>query len=250
MTENSPVRRALRLGETLLDVFFPRECPITGETPDAPRFAFLSASGRARLRFIEDECCPRCGAPFPRIVERLGECVCCRGRKFGFGRSRSLVAFDTAAKRLVHAMKYGDMHAAAADLAALAEKSAVFAGHLRGAVLVPVPLFPKKLNERGYNQSRILAKELSRRIPETAFEELIVRVRDTGTQTRLSADARRGNVRGAFAVPEKLKKRVRKTARYVVVDDVFTTGSTLSECALALKKAGAEIVDAATFAHG
>lgn len=240
-------RRALGV---LLDVIFPRECPVTGEAPDEPRFRFLSKNGFAALRFIGESCCPRCGAPRAEIAETPDdECVFCRDKNFAFGRSRSAVVFNSAARRLVHAVKYEARHAAATDLARAAAESETFASHLAGATLVPVPLFPKRRDERGCNQSLLFARELARRVAGTRVEELLARVRDTGTQTRLSAEARRGNVRGAFAVPEKLRERVSAGTRYVVVDDVFTTGSTLSECARALKKAGAKNVDAATFAH-
>lgn len=239
-----------RVAEALLDVIFPRECPVCGNEPDEPRFRFLSRQGISRLQFIGGTCCPRCGAPSPEITAIQGECVFCRERDFHFGRSRSLVVFDAAARRIVHAIKYRSVHAAAADLAEAAADSEHFSAHLSGATLVPVPLFSKRENKRGYNQSRIFAEALSRRIAGTRCETLLARTRDTGTQTALGSDARRGNVRNAFSVPEKLKARISAETRYVLVDDVFTTGSTLSECARALKKAGAKIVDAATFAHG
>lgn len=240
-------RRAL---EALLDVLFPRECPVTGEFPGEPRWSFLSESASALLNPVGEARCPHCGAPCPEITKTLGECVFCRNRKFHFGRSRSAFVFDEAAKRLVHAVKYDARHAAAADLAKLAAEDEFFVQHIRNATLVPVPLFPSRLNARGYNQSLIFARFLSRLVAGTRVEELLVRTRDTGTQTQLSADERRRNVRGAFAVPAKLKRRVSAETRYVVIDDVFTTGSTLSECAHALKKSGARDVDAATFAHG
>lgn len=247
----SRARKILRcVSESLLDVFFPRQCLVCGNVPDAPGFRFLSVRGRAMLRFIGDEACPYCGAPQSGIVSEHGECVFCRNRKFSFRRSRSLVVLDEYASRLVHAFKYNSFHAAASDLAQLIAEHEDFSRFLAGAVLVPVPLFRSKENDRGYNQSFILAREIVRRIPETHIENLLVRTRNTGTQTRLSATSRARNVRDAFAVPEKYRERIAASTRYVVIDDVFTTGSTLSECARALKKAGAKTVDAATFAHG
>lgn len=248
--ESAPPPFPKRVLDALLDVLFPRECLVLGGFPEGSPYRFLSVAARERLRFIGEECCPSCGAPNPyRFVER-GECSFCRGRKFLFGRSRSLVVYDDAARRIVHAVKYRATHGALADLAEIAAEEEFFRAHLEGATLVPVPLSRSGLARRGYNQSEIFARELAKRIAGTRVENLLVRVRDTGTQTKLGALSRRLNVRNAFAVPEKLAAKVSPAARYVVVDDVFTTGSTLSECARALKRAGAKNADAATFAHG
>lgn len=252
MNEKTSASRSFprRVSDALLDLIFPRECLIFGGALGDTPYRFLSKQGRASLKFIGDDCCPACGAPRAGIVSEHGECVFCRDRKFRFGCSRSLVVFDVYASRLVHAVKYRAAHAAADDFAKIAVESEHFSAYLTGAILVPVPLFTMRENKRGYNQSRIFAEALAKYIPRSRVENLLVRTRDTGTQTHLSAASRRVNVRKAFCVPKKFKERVDPKARYVIIDDVFTTGSTLSECARALKKAGARIVDAATFAHG
>ena len=252
MNEKTSASRSVpqRVSDALLDLFFPRECLVYGGAPGDSPYRFLSKRGRTALTFIGDDCCPACGAPRAGIISEHGECVFCRGRTFRFGRSRSLVVFDVYASRLVHAVKYRAVHAAADDFAKIAAESESFSSYLTGATLVPVPLFTLRENKRGYNQSRIFTEALAKYIPCSRVENLLVRTRDTGTQTRLSATSRRINVRNAFSVPEKLKTRIDPKTRYVIVDDVFTTGSTLSECARALKKAGARAVDAATFAHG
>lgn len=239
-----------RIAEALLDVFFPRQCLIFGiSTEDSP-YRFISKKGYSALRFIGENACPACGAPCAGIVAERGQCVFCRDRKFYFERSRSLVVLDDVSSRLIHAVKYRAFHAAEADMAKMLAETEFFKKYFSGATLVPVPLFHTRENKRGYNQSRILAEEIAHRIPGTQVELLLKRSRDTGTQTLLSANSRKVNVRGAFYVPEKIKPRISPRTRYIVFDDVFTTGSTLSECARALKKAGAKIVDAATFAHG
>ncbi len=250
-TKTPDIRTFPRLvSDALLDLLFPREClAFGGPTGDSP-YQFLSRRGRDALCLIGENACPACGAPRPGIVNEQGECVFCRGRKFRFGRSRSLVVFDSVAMRLVHAVKYHAFHAALSDFAEIASESEIFTEYLTGATLVPVPLFYRRENKRGYNQSRIFAEELARRIPHTRIENLLVRTRDTGTQTNLGAASRKLNVRNAFLVPKKAEHKINTETRYIVIDDVFTTGSTLSECARALKKAGAKTVDAATFAHG
>lgn len=104
----------------------------------------------------------------------------------------------------------------------------------------PVPLYKDKLARRGYNQSMLLARELSERLNVPAAE-LIERVRDTPSQTKLSREERLKNLLGAFKANADCKQR-----RVLLVDDVCTTGATLTECALTLKRAGASAVYAIT----
>ncbi len=118
----------------------------------------------------------------------------------------------------------------------------------RCAVLVPVPLHRTRERERGFNQSVVLARALAKTLPVAGIENLLLRRRRTGTQTRLPRADRMKNVRGAFALsPEAV---VRADLTYVVVDDVFTTGSTMNECCRVLRNAGAKSLKVLAFAHG
>jgi ComF family protein len=115
-----------------------------------------------------------------------------------------------------------------------------------GALLVPVPLHPRKRRERGFNQSELLAEAISARAGVPLVKDALVRRRETGTQTGLSAAARRANVRGAFAV----RRRARiEGQRIVLLDDVYTTGATALACAQALLAAGAREVRLLTLAR-
>ncbi len=112
---------------------------------------------------------------------------------------------------------------------------------------MPVPLYPKRERERGFNQAGLLAEELSRGMGLPVLTRGMRRVRATATQTRLTAAQRVHNVRGVFAV--SAPDRVRG-ARVVLVDDVMTTGATVNECARVLKAAGAAAVMVVTVARG
>ena len=107
-------------------------------------------------------------------------------------------------------------------------------------LLVPVPLYRTRLRERGFNQSLELALLLREAFPETAVDESLKRIRPTTAQSSLASNERAKNVRGAFAV----EGDACNGKRILLIDDVITTGETITECAKALKRAGAISVDA------
>jgi len=210
---------------------------------------------RHRWRPVRAPWCARCGQPEPLF----GRCRVCADWPAALVRARSAVWLEAGARDAVHALKYGGLPRIAADLAS-AMASLDLPG--RGAAwLVPVPLGPGRLRERGYNQSESLARALSRRWNRPVVE-LLARTRDTVTQTALTPEARLANVAGAFETRnaeggtrngrtgECSAFRVPSSAfqrPLILVDDVFTTGATLAEAARALERAGAGTVSAVTF---
>jgi ComF family protein len=155
-------------------------------------------------------------------------------------------ATSGAGPAIIAALKYDGWTAAADDMAARMARLAWPRDVLEErAAVVPVPLAPARARERGYNQSELLARGLARRWAVPVWAGCVERARVTMTQTRLTPDERRRNVRGAFrAVPGPVTFR---GAHLVLLDDVVTTGATLNECASALHDAGARIVSYVTF---
>jgi predicted amidophosphoribosyltransferase len=188
-----------------------------------------------------------------------------------------------ATRVVIHELKYRQGRHLRGDLRGLARRAPWLVEFVRGAVLVPVPLHARRLRERGFNQALLVAEALAgeaeamekgtegnkgnegaeggtedgkgkreekkeQGVGGTRVEELLIRVRDTATQTRLDREARERNVKGAFAAAPGAQ--VSGTVRYVLVDDVFTTGATLNACTLTLRQAGARKVDVATLGHG
>jgi ComF family protein len=147
----------------------------------------------------------------------------------------------------VHQLKYAGRRRVAARLAELLlEEPAVGALVATSDVLVPVPLHPRRLRERGFNQSALLAAEVARRARRPCCPDALVRRLDTPPQAGLTAAARRRNVRDAFAV----RRRASIAGRTVtLVDDVLTTGATALECARRLRDAGASEVRLLTVAR-
>ena len=124
-----------------------------------------------------------------------------------------------------------------------------YADYVRGAVLVPVPLHPEKLKKRKYNQSRLLADCcVAAADGGTEVQELLCRVVNTASQTNYDREARRENLKNAFALAPGAT--INPAQHYILVDDVFTTGSTLNSCATVLRRGGALSLDVVTFGHG
>lgn len=240
-------------GRRLAAVVFPPHCVHCGglvepaETPAG--FRHLCLPCQAAVRWVQPPHCSACGHPFHGMVEGERECPRCVGLEPAFGEARTASLFSGPVRSLVIGLKYHhDLHLLA-DCAALFRGASHLLEHVRGARLVPVPLHARKRRERGYNQSELLAIELARVAGgETTVESLLTRRIDTSTQTAFDRERRRANLKNAFALAPgaPLASRV----RYVLVDDVFTTGSTVNACARVLRDAGVVRVDVATLAHG
>jgi ComF family protein len=206
---------------------------------------------RHRWRPLVPPWCGRCGQPEPLF----GLCRTCKDWPAAFRCARSAVWLDAAARRAVHALKYGGLRRIAEDLAATMAR--VSLPDAPDALLVPVPLGAARMRVRGYNQSERLARQLAHRW-HRPVRQLLIRTRETATQTALTPAARLANVAGAFQVrngdwglrngtlPEQSAFRIPHST-FVLVDDVFTTGATLAAAARALQDAGALSIMAVTF---
>jgi len=197
---------------------------------------------RHRWRPVRPPWCERCGQPEPHF----GPCRLCAGWPVALTAVRSAVWLANGAREAVLALKYRGLPRIADDLA---EAMALVRLPADGpSVLVPIPLAPKRLRERGYNQSDALAAALARRWHLPVARELLARVRETPTQTALTPETRLANVAGAFT-PRHGRGVGLPGRTLVLVDDVFTTGATLAEAARALEQAGARTVCGITFAR-
>lgn len=147
----------------------------------------------------------------------------------------------------IHRLKYsGKSYLARSMGRLLADFLKDWRGDIDSMIMMPVPLHKKKLRQRGFNQSVLLVKEIIRLIDIKADYFTLRRIRYTETQTGLTLEERRKNVKGAFEVTGKANLKGKSV---IVVDDVATTGNTINECARMLKKAGCERVLGLTLAR-
>jgi ComF family protein len=190
---------------------------------------------------------PQCGCGFPLQRGADAPCGRCRRSLSAVGRGYSLGPYQGSLRVLLHELKYHGRRRIADRLAELiCEDPAARTLLSARAVIVPVPLHPRRRSERGFNQSELLAAALARRAGFPLHARALVRRKDTPPQTGLSAAARRRNVAGAFAVREHPCVHGRTI---LLVDDVLTTGATARACAGALRAAGAAAVDLMTVAR-
>ena len=230
-----------------LDVCYPRCCAGCGGDPGRPG-SFLCWDCLAAARYVADPMCSRCGDPVTGVVEHVFECGWCRRTRPAFDAARSAVRFHGGIKEALHAFKYRHATHLAADLGLLLH--GCVSAHYRGEridEITCVPLHLRKARERTYNQARLLAVTLGRRMGLPVTPDALERSRFTRTQTRLNAEERKTNVRGAFStpMPDWITGR-----RWLLVDDVMTTGATVNECARVLRDHGAVSVLVATVARG
>jgi len=233
---------ARQLVEPVLAVVFPARCAACSEPLAEPgRGSLCEACWRRLPRHSGRPCA--CGFPVPRAGERCGRC---RRGLSPLTRGASLGPWEGPLRTAVAELKYRGRRRMAGRLAALLLERPEVSELLVDALLVPVPLHPRRRAERGYNQAELLARALATRSNAPLAPGLLTRRRDTPRQTGLAAAQRRRNVRGAFVVPrpDRVAGRV-----LVLVDDVYTTGATLRACAEALRGAGAAEVRVLTLAR-
>lgn len=237
-----PLSRSLRSWAiAALDLVFPALCPVCASTLAARRRDPLCGACWDLIPRIAPPCCDRCGLPGRALTPMLTEvvlpdpplCGACRVDPPGWDWARAGAAYDGVMRDAIHAFKFRGKRALARPLAALiGEQWPPLARDV--TALVPVPLGRPRQRERGFNQAALLAERLAPALGVAVRPRWLARVRDTQPQSDLGAAERHANVRGAFAARAEVAGR-----HVVVVDDVLTTGATVTECARALRAAGA-----------
>ena len=224
------------LARSLLSLVVPPLCVACRE-PDLSGAAVCPSCAAAM--HVIGACCRRCGAPLPHSLDACSEC---RGRSLAFDRAWAPFAYGGAARAVVLGLKARDLHGGTEYMATAIARRAP-PGLLEG-VLVPVPAHRERLRRHGQNQAQALARVLS---GATALpvRDVLARTPGAPRQVGLPRAARQANARGSIRVT----RGIAWGSQAVLVDDVYTTGSTLDACAAALRVAGAGPVVAVCFAR-
>lgn len=214
--------------DALADLFYPQRCVGCERRAND----VLCRDCFDALPRIGEPFCRRCGMPtaFEAFV-----CEECKGLDFGFERARAPLRYEGVGKEIVHSLKYRGYTKVVDRLMTPLMLEALEDGGFDA--VAPVPLHRSRLRRRGFNQAELMARGLAGKLNVPVSDKLEV-VRRTRDQVELSGAGRRANVAGAF------RARGRVSGNILLIDDVFTTGATMSECARVLTGAGADEVTA------
>jgi ComF family protein len=228
-----------------VDVVLPPRCVVTGDIVE--RQGMIASAAWAGLDFIASPMCDACGRPFEFDVGPGTQCGECIDDRPDYATARAALKYNDTSRDLILGFKHADKtHSVLAFMPWLRRAGAEM---IEAAdYLVPVPLHRWRFIKRRYNQSAIIAYALSKETMLPCLPDALARTRATPSQGHLKAHERHKNVRRAFALNPKYKKQiVGKTI--VLVDDVYTTGATVKECAKVLLNSGAGAVHVLTLAR-
>jgi len=229
------------------EVIFPPQCLGCAEILDPESGQIFCPACSVQIKFIAGGICHICGTTYPDSPSEGHLCGDCLENKTYFSYARAVFSYEKFILNAIHRFKYkrdisiGEM--LASFMAGFSFPDIDFTNY---SLIIPVPLHIKRLRERGFNQSLVLARavEHKRQIPVNF--SVLKRHKFTLTQTGANRDERKENIKGAFEVTDK-KKIAGKNI--ILIDDVYTTGATINECAKTLIKAGAQKVAVLTLAR-
>jgi len=231
----------------LTDIIFPPRCLICG-TPlmENENYSFCPGC-RSRINCVRSPQCTRCGLPFQSTEDEDHLCEECILSKPFFSTARALGKYEGTLLEAIHLFKYKGKITIGKTLGKLMAQAEYNSLNIRDyTLIIPIPLHRKKLAERGFNQSLILAREIAVRFSIPLDFTTLKRNVYTKSQTSLKKNERKSNVKGAFEVktPGKIKGE-----KILLIDDVFTTGSTARECSRMLIRHKADEVAVLTLAR-
>jgi len=232
----------------ILDLIFPPVCLICRRRfPEYKADKLLCSDCFSSFKRTSPPFCKICGGSLsPDSLDNI--CSQCQdNRDSRYERSRSAGVYEGVLKDCIHLLKYNGKVGLSSDLGKfMADNFPQERGYIDADFIVPVPLHKARYRERGFNQAELLAEELGQRVKIKVGSDILQRIRNTKSQINLGAEERKINVKEAFKVA---KDKEVNGASILLVDDVFTSGHTTSECAFALLEAGALEVNIYTLAR-
>ena len=238
-----------KIASRLLDFLYPACCHLCERSLTHGRHLCSSCSDN--LHYIEAPFCDICGESYDGAITEQFICPNCHRLDFDFDFARAAIHSEGAGRDLVHDFKYTRQIHLADELAQLMEAALSdgrFHPYIENGIIVPVPLYWLRQRKRRFNQAEEIGKKLSPRIGIPQIS-LLKRTRNTQTQTRLSRKKRLANLNQAFELKKKYIHTI-EDKPIILIDDVFTTGSTANECAKVLKQQGAKSIAVLTVLRG
>ena len=231
-----------RAGGSVARLLFPTRCPVCdGIVADFSEK--ICAECAPKLRLVTAPYCMKCGKKLQEEGELCGDC---RTKPHVYVRGRALYEYESVAAS-IYRLKYGERREYAAYFGEeLAYYLGDFIRSVHPAAVIPIPLHKKRFRKRGYNQAALLARALGRELDIPVREDVLYRIKDTTPMKRLNPKERQNNLKKAFI----MRQNDVKLETVIVVDDIYTTGSTIDEATRALQAGGVEKVYYVTLACG
>lgn len=221
--------------EEIVSLVFPRRCPVCDEVLMAGKY--ICEDCRKKLCFIKEPVCKKCGKTLER--EQQEYCSDCVRKKHFFVQGKAVFAYQKEMKKSMYRFKYSNKREYADFYAAEAAK--LYSGwvkHREIEVIVPIPMYFWKKRRRGYNQAEVFARRLGKQLHIPVTGKIVKRIRNTRPQKELNDVERKENLKKAFKIaPDIVKYR-----KILLVDDIYTTGSTMDAVAEVLLEAGVKEV--------
>jgi ComF family protein len=224
MTTKNSLNKA---GAFLLDLIFPKFCLGCQKEGE-----WICKKCQKEIVFIKNPSCPNC----QRLTKNGKFCPRCRPNSYLTGLIVAAHYQEGVLKEAIHTFKYEGVFDLKEELGKILAQRLERFKQQKQVIIIPVPLHKKRLRERGYNQAELLAKEIIKFFPNfTLKNNLLIKTKQPKhTQVELSGQKRRKNVHGCFSINKKHPKL--KSSLVILVDDIYTTGATLQECAKVIRK--------------
>lgn len=220
-----------QLDRKLLNLLYPLRCPICDEVAEVR--TLICPECQKKIHQVMEPVCKKCGKPL--ADERREFCFDCQRKKHGFDQGKALWIYEKEVRESIYRFKYQNKREYGMVYGReMAKKYGTWIKSRGIQAIVPIPLHKKRKQKRGFNQAEILAKELGRCLGIPVRTDLLVRVMDTKPQKILNDTERKNNLKKAF----KTTKSVVQLKYILIVDDIYTTGSTLDAAAAVLKESG------------
>ncbi len=226
--------------KSLMHIVFPPRCPfcdgVLFHSIAAPR-ELVCRLCRDKPVYVDEPACMRCGKPL--ADERQEYCFDCAKGRIEYTQGKALWVYKAEVKESIYRFKYQNRREYASYYGA--ELVRAYGGWIRRhrmQAVVPIPVSNARRRQRGYNQAALVAREVGRRMGLPVYEHLLRRVRDTKVQKGLSGEERKNNLKKAF----KMRENKVQLDHILLIDDIYTTGSTMNEAAKELRRAGASEV--------
>lgn len=227
-----------------LQAIYPRRCPVCHDIV-MPAGHLICPSCKGKMRLAKEPRCKKCSKPLEK--EETEYCADCAGRSHAFEEAAGIFLYDKIMRESLMKCKYGGRREYLDYYGqAMARYGWKYLKRWRPQAFAPVPLHKARQRRRGFNQSAVLARELAGSLNVPVYEHMLEKPRKTRPQKELEARQRRTNLKGAFIIGRDFQP----FETVVLVDDVYTTGSTADEAARCLKEAGVGTVYVMTLCIG